>query len=181
MDNPITKDDFDYAFESSKVICEPARFIDTFDLTRFEFLMASELMDTAGKIRIRAGVVEAQKPMIIKPESYSEVAFDGFSEKSEQEARRMLERLKENGDNLAFLRYGFEFKKKETREEIVHDSLESVINKLKEEARQAANPSLAVLEGVDDTWEVGLLKFTIQMINRSAQVNIHDYKRSGLL
>ncbi len=180
-ETPINQDDFDYAFESTKIIREPARFIDTFGLTRFEFLMASELMDQVGQVRVRAGVIEAQKPMIIKPEAYSDVEFDGFSDDAQQEASKLLDWMKQNGHSLAFLRYGFEFKKVETREEIVHEPIENVIGKLEEEADQSGSPSLAVLETVDDTWEVGLLKFTIQMINRSRDVNISDYKRNGLL
>jgi len=181
LNTPINKDDFDYAFESSKVIREPGRFIDTFGLTRFEFIMASELMDTVGQIRIRSGVMEAQKPRIIKPESYSDVAFEGFSDESREEADKLLKWLESQGTNLAFLRYGFEFKKGETKEELVHDSMENVLGKLEAEADHRGDPALAILEGVDNTWEVALLKFTIQMINRSTEVNISDYKRKGLL
>ncbi len=181
MNHHLNKDDFEYAFEFSKVIREPARFIDTFGLTRFDFLMASELMDSVGQVRVRAGVIEAQKPQIIKPQSYSDFDFEGFSQEAEGEAKKFMDWLKDKDQNLAFLRYGFEFKKKETREEIVHESLESVIAKLEEEADQSGNPALAILEGVDDTWEVGLLKFTLEMIKRSTSVNVHDYKRSGLL
>jgi hypothetical protein len=34
---------------------------------------------------------------------------------------------------------------------------------------------------VDDAWEVCLLKFTIEMIERSAGENIGDFKRRGLI
>ena len=179
--NNVSKDDFEYAFESTKIIREPARFIDTFGLTRFEFLMATELMDSTGQIRVRSGVIEAQKPLIIKPQAYSELEFDGFSEESRKEASRLIEWLKNNGHNLAFLQYGFEFKKKETKEEIVHESMETVIANLEADADRVGNPALAILEGVDDTWEVSLLKFTIEMINRSRDVNLSDYRRNGLL
>lgn len=181
MNSDINKDDFDYAFESSRIIQEPAKFIDTFGITRFEFIMACELMDTVGQVRIREGVIEAQKPQIIKPENYSDFNFEGFSPEAEGEAKKMLDWLKGNADQLAFLRYGFAFKKKETREEILHESLEQVIGKLDQQAQEKNNPSLAILEGVDETWEVGLFKFTLEMIKRSTEVNIHDYKRTGLL
>jgi len=175
------RDDFEYAFESSKVIREPARFIDSFGITRFEFMMASELMDSVGQVRVRTGVIEAQKPVIIKPESMSEVSFDGFSEDSQQEAQKFLSWLEEQGVDLAFLRYGFQFKKTELKEEVVHDSLENVIAKLEIEADRKVDPSLAILEGVDDTWEVGLFKFTVEMIKRSSGLNITDFKRKGFL
>lgn len=143
--------------------------------------MASELMDSTGQVRVRAGAIEAQKPQIIKPQAYSEFEFEGFSQEAEGEAQKMLDWLKKNGGNLAFLQYGFGFKKTETREEIVHEPLENVIANLKAEADSKNDPALAILEVVDDSWEVGLFKFTIEMIKRSSEVNIHDYKRSGLI
>ena len=68
-------DDIQYALETTRVIYEPDRRIDTFGDTRFEFLLLSELMDSVGKVRIRSGEVEANKPSIIKPEAYSGIEF----------------------------------------------------------------------------------------------------------
>ena len=39
----------------------------------------------------------------------------------------------------------------------------------------------AVIEGVDDAWEVSLLCFMIEMIQQSHEINIFDFKRRGLL
>jgi len=177
----LNQDDFDYAFETSRIIREPARFIDSFGITRFDFIMACEQMDSAGKVCIRTGVVEAQKPTIVRPDMMNEVSYDGFSEGSQEEAKKFLSWLASQGVDLAFLKYGFEFKKLEVKEEIVHNTLENVIDKLESEADRKNNPSLAVLEGVDDSWEVSLFKFTIQMINKSTGVNITDFQRKGLL
>ena len=181
MNLNINKDDFEYAFESTKIIREPDRFIDTFGITRFNFFMASELMDTVGQVRVREGVIEAHKPQIIKPVDYSSIEFDGFSNEAEGEAHKMLDWLKDNGHNLAFLQYGFSFKKVETKEELVHESIQAVLGKLKDEADAKNDPACAILEVVDDTWEVGLFKFTLQMIQTSKDVNVSDYRRSGLL
>ena len=40
---------------------------------------------------------------------------------------------------------------------------------------------MALVEGVDDAWEVSLLKFTVEMIQKSHEINIFDFKRKGLL
>lgn len=166
---------------ATKVLREPDRFIDTFGITRFEYLMASELMDSVGKVRIRSGVIEAQKPQIIRPDAYQNVEYDGFSPGAQKEAEKYFAWLKQNGKDIAFLQYGFEFKNLDSKEETVELPIDAVTQKLLEEARQKGDPSLAVLEGVDDTWEVSLLSFTVQMIQRSGRVNISDFKRNGLL
>jgi len=39
----------------------------------------------------------------------------------------------------------------------------------------------AIIKGVDDTWEISLLKFTVEMIEKSQKINMFDFKRRGLL
>jgi hypothetical protein len=39
----------------------------------------------------------------------------------------------------------------------------------------------AVIHGVDDAWEVCLLKFTVDLIARSSPENLNDFRRRGLL
>ena len=50
-----------------------------------------------------------------------------------------------------------------------------------EDVRASGDPMLAVMEGVDDAWEVALLKFSIDMIGKSSDINTFDFKRKGLL
>jgi len=49
------------------------------------------------------------------------------------------------------------------------------------DVRQTGDPMLAVMEGVDDAWEVSLLKFAIEMIGKSSDINAFDFKRKGLI
>ena len=48
-------------------------------------------------------------------------------------------------------------------------------------ANDSANPLAAVIHGVDDAWEICLLKFTVEMIGKSQGINVFDFKRRGLL
>jgi hypothetical protein len=163
--------------EASKVLHEPARRIDTFGSTRFEFEVLSEPMDSVGSVRVRRGEVQAQKPQLIKPEGFSDIELEGFN----PQMLEVIEHLKQNGVDLSFLRYGFQFKRSEVAEEIVHDHMESVKEKALENVRRTGNPSLAVIETIDDSWEVGVMKFTIDMIMKSSEINRFDFKRRGLL
>ena len=58
---------------------------------------------------------------------------------------------------------------------------ELVEGRLVEEAVRAGDPMSAVIAGVDDTWEISLLRFTVEMIQKSSGINIFDFKRRGLL
>lgn len=170
-------DTIQYAMENTVVLREPDRRIDTFSATRFRFTVISELMDSVGKVRVRRGEVEAHKPQIIKPAAYNTVELEGFDER----ARELLEWMKKTGAEPVFFRYGFQFKRTNVQEEIISDRLEMVKERILEQAHKDDDPMMGVIEGVDDAWEVGLLKFTIDMIEKSQSINQFDFKRRGLL
>ncbi len=174
-------DDIQYALETTRVLHEPDRRIDTFGDTRFQFHLISELMDHAGQVRIRSGEIEAQRPRILRPESYREIELEGFDPAAKGKLDRMIEQLRAQGRDLAFLQYGFQFKRGNVREELVHEPLALVRDRILESLRQSGDPSLAVIEGVDDAWEISVLKFSLEMIMRSHEINAFDFKRRGMI
>lgn len=163
--------------ENTHVLREPDRRIDTFGVTKFKFTIISELMDSVGKIRVRSGEVEAQKPQIIKPAAYNNVELEGF----DQKANEFLAWLKDKGLEPVFFQYGFSFRRTEANEEIITDHMANVKDKVLAAAHEKDDPMMAVIEGVDDAWEVGLLKFAIDIIGKSQEINKFDFKRRGLL
>lgn len=174
-------DDIQYAMEATRVLMEPDRRIDTFGETRFEFQLLSELMDSTGKIRIRTGEVEALKPQIVRPDGYSDIELEGFDDKARERFDALVDKLRAQGQDMAFLNYGFRFKRGQVTEEIVHDSMEVVRDRVMEDARIKGNPARAIIEGVDDAWEVSIFKFSFEMIVRSWAINRFDFQRRGLL
>ena len=174
-------DDIHYALETTKVLREPDRRIQTFGETRFEFQLISELMDRTGEVRIRTGEVEAMRPQIVVPAAYQEIQLDGFDPSARAKFDKLVEKLRAEGKDLAFLQYGFRFKRGQVHEEIVHDSIEAVRERVLEDIRKSGNPSRAIIEGVDDAWEISVLKFSFEMILRSHEINAFDFKRRGLI
>jgi hypothetical protein len=174
-------DNISYALEITQVLHEPDRRIDTFGETRFEVQLISELMDRTGEIRIRTGEVEAMRPRILRPSAYREVDLEGFDPSARSRFDKLVEKLEAEGKDLAFLQYGFQFKRGQVHEEIIHDSMEAVRERVMEDIRRTGNPSRAIIEGVDDAWEISILKFSFEMILRSREINAFDFKRRGLM
>ena len=174
-------DDIQYALETTRVLREPDRRIETFGETRFEFQIISELMDRVGQVRIRTGEVEAMRPRILRPVPYREIELEGFDATARARMDELIEKLRSEGKNLAFLQYGFQFKRGQVHEEIIHDSMDAVRERVLEDIRRTGNPTRAIIEGVDDAWEVSILKFSFDMIIRSHEINAFDFKRRGLL
>ena len=173
----MREDDFHYAIEHTQVIVAPEQNIATFGSTSFHFYLISELMDRVDQIRIRNGKIHADRPQILTPEHFSRLLLEGFGDKAQRYAEQLRERLQ----NTAVLRYGFQFRKTDVVEETLRDSIDSVINRTKSQVEHSNEPLSAIIQGVDDAWEVCLLKFTIDLIERSAGGNIGDLRKRGLI
>ena len=46
------------------------------------------------------------------------------------------------------------------------------------EQDRSGNPARAIIEGVDDAWEVSLFKFSFEMILRSREINASETSRN---
>src|SRR4029077_10507039 len=170
-------DDFQYAIENTQVIVAPEGQIATFGSTSFRFYLISEFMDRVDQVRVRNGKIHAERPQILTPEHFRHLLLEGFGEK----AQRYVDQLEERLRNIAVLRYGFQFRKTDVTEETIRDSIDAVITRTKRHVERGNDPLSAVIQGVDDAWEVCLLKFTIDMIERSSGGNLGDFRRRGLM
>jgi hypothetical protein len=63
----------------------------------------------------------------------------------------------------------------------VTSSLEEVIARLRQEVDRSEDPLSAIIYGVDEGWEVSLLKFATDMIEESSGGNLGDFRKRGLL
>jgi hypothetical protein len=172
-----SEDNFQYAIENTEVILAPEGRIATFGQTSFRFYLISELMDQVNEVRVRNGRIHAERPQILTADHYSRLLLEGFGEKAE----RYLEQLREQAQKVAVLRYGFQFRKTDVTEKTVRASMTSVIEQTKAQVERSEEPLSAVIQGVDDAWEVCLLKFTIDLIERSSGGNLGDFRRRGLV
>lgn len=170
-------DDFQYAIENTRVLLAPDRRIETFGAVQFHFHLISELMDTAGEVRIRDGQIQADRPEIVTPDHCAHLLLEGFGEP----ARRFADWLQTRRELAPLLKYGFQFRKSGVVEEVVHSPVEQVIERVRAHVTAAGEPSSAIIQGVDDAWEVCLLKFTMELVQQSAGGNIDDFRKRGLL
>ena len=92
----MTRDDFDYAIENTRVILAPEHQIATFGSTSFDFYLISEQMDRVNQVRIRNGKIQAERPQILTPEHYCRLLLDGFGDKAE----RYVDQLREHAGNM---------------------------------------------------------------------------------
>jgi len=172
----IKSDDFNYAMENTRVVVPPSTTIETYGQTSFRFRLVTEPMDEVGAVRLRQGMIHAERPRILAPQYVSKLILEGFGDKARDFAGWMEEQK-----DLHFLRYGFSLRKTDYSENILRESKEDLIDRLTQQLRRDDDPMDTLIEGVDEGWEVCLMKFTMDLIQRSAEGNVAEWKRRGLL
>ncbi len=166
--------DFWYAVSNTEILLAPRRHLETFGATVVDYHLVSELMDEVNAVRIREGRLHAARPQIITPSEFAESILEGFREPA---AEAYAEWLRENERNLMILKYGFRIRKQENREEIVHDPLDTVIERVRAEFERRDNPMAALVRGVDEPWEVCLIKLMVDLVQRSGPEHARILRR----
>lgn len=172
----MSKDpDFDrwYALRHVKIILQPSSELETFGTTLFNYHLISELEDCPGKIRIREGRLEAHQPRVILP-SFNEITTEGIGDA----AKEYLDFLR---DNMRILRYGYNLKSDKFSEQIVTDSLAAVTERVKSEVVESGDRFAAVIQGVDEPWDIALVELWRREVERAADRNIKELQKKGKL
>lgn len=179
----LSPDSFQYALENTRVLLRPRRTIQTFGTTRFRFQLLTESMDRADEVRLREGTVEAERPQILTPERSARLLLEGFGERAAEFADALARRARESGTPLpTALRYGFQIRRGTVEETVfAHTDLDAVAERLLAGAGGDNDGLQAVLAGVEDGWEVSLLKLAIDLVGESTPGNLGDFRGRGLL
>ena len=165
-----------YAARKVRILLSPSHRLETFGNTLVNYHLISELDDYPGKIRIREGRLEAHQPLVIAPH-FAEVTTEGFSD----EAKAYVEWLKANEESMRILRYGYCLKTDNFSEQIVTDSLAAVTERVKSEVVASRDGFAAVLQGVDEPWDVALVELWRREVDKSFSTNVKELDENGKL
>lgn len=169
----------EYAINYTEVLRSPKQTLATFGTTNIYYYLVTEpsysdLAKGEDETVVREGRVLAERPRVVTP-SYL-VNVEGFSE----HAKRYLGMIiQEYGPNSPGLFYGYKNEPKEMN--IVSSDMRSVVCRLEEEIDKEGNPLTTIIKGVDELWDVSLLKFISDMTRHSLGSNVFELGRRGLL
>ena len=79
------------------------------------------------------------------------------------------------------MQYGYHLKSDNFSEQIVTDSLAAVTERVKAAVVASGDASSALLQGVDEPWDVALVELWRREVGRSAGKNIKELNESGQL
>lgn len=168
--------DFWYAVNNTEVVLPPSKHLETFGATVLHYHLISELMDTTSQIRVREGRMRAHRPTIITPEAYSQTMLEGFGD----EARKYVDWLRSHEQQVRILQYGFTLRNESFSEQTMTDNVQNVVERVKKDVQERNEPFNAVVLGVDQPWDVCLIKLFWDVIAQSAQPNIAELEKHRL-
>jgi hypothetical protein len=100
--------------------------------------------------------------------------LEGFEESQSSD---YLNWLRAHEEDLLILKYGFKIRKEAINTHVINDRLELVVDKLRGEIAARGGGMEALIRGVEEPWEVCLVKLMADMVQRSAMLNARELGR----
>ncbi len=181
MNSEIGPDDerIEYAIRNTEVLRPPKQTLSTFGTTNIYYYLVTEpsyreLAGSEEETVVREGRVLSERPRVVTPSYLANV--EGFSE----HARRYLEMIiHEHGPHAPGLFYGY--RNEPGQMNIVCSDMNSVVHNLNDRLEKEGSPLSAIIKGVDELWDVSLLKFIFDLTRDSVGSNVLEMGRRGLL
>ncbi len=123
---------------------------------------------------LRRGTVKAERPQIVTPGYLSR--SEGFGAEAEEFMRELIRNGQADDPGILYT-YSNEL----AQTEIVANRPEEVTERISNEIDLHSRPLEAVILGVDELWDVSLMKFIFDLTNNSAQANARDFTNTGRL
>ncbi|HQL10141.1 MAG TPA: hypothetical protein PLE35_11110 [Lentisphaeria bacterium] len=166
-----------YAARMTRVVYRPPRLLETFGETVVQYYVLSEVPDVDEKVRMRRGVVRSARPRVITPHYFLHEALDNFGE----DARRYFGDVLNRKDSMRIVQYGLRFEKEEHNEELLGGMVDDIAEQVAKDAQDNLRELRGVMVGPDPFWEVSLLVFLNELVNRSGPRNARELAARGLL
>jgi hypothetical protein len=121
---------------------------------------------------LRRGKVKAERPQIVTPHFLSRTV--GFGEEAQDFMRELIRRGQ--ADDAGIL---YTYSNEPLQMEIISSRPEEVAERISKRIDSESQPLEAVILGVDELWDVSLMKFIFDLTNSSGPKNAADFVRSG--
>jgi len=164
-----TDDKIKLAIENTMVLRPPRQQLATFGITNVYYYMITELMHDVNVVR--EGRVIAARPKIVTPTYLINV--EGFS----GQARRYIQMAAEQNPNEPGIMYSY--KNEAVEMNIISEGLGSVLDNLNRRIDSRSDPLSAIIKGVENMWDVSLMKFTFELTRNSAYHNFSELYGRG--
>jgi hypothetical protein len=167
------------AISTTQIVKAPKQHLHTFGITNLHYYVVTEpaytdLVQGPSESVVREGNVTAQRPAVVTPTYMARL--EGFGE----DAHRYFDELaREYGANSPGILYRYTNEPGEMN--IVEGPVGAVAERISTRLRDDGNNLSAVIKGVDELWDVSLMKFIFEYTVASIEGNIQELQRERLM
>lgn len=169
----------EYVVANTEVIRPPRQRLATFGETQLSYYIVAEpvfteLTGSPGETVVREGKVVAERPKIVTPH-YLLNLFQGFKHGREY-ADYVLRKYGPNEPGLLY-----RYRNEPSSMNIVSGLVPEVVGRLNDLLDKEGNALSTIIKGVDEMWDISLMKFIHELTRYSLSNNVAELNRSGLL
>ena len=170
---------WEQAAERSWVVRSPKQHLATFGSTSLSYYVVTEPVYhefQPGKDEgvVRTGRVIAERPSIVTP--YYAMHLQGFSSGAYDYFRHMARQYGANSPGILY-----QYRNEVHGMEIVGGLVPEIAHRISGDLDRRSESMAVVMVGVDEMWDVALLKFIYEFTSRSAASNVQELRARGLL
>ena len=167
------------AVEQTWVVRFPRQHLATFGSTNINYYVVTEpiyrgLSSDREEGVVRTGRVIAQRPTIITP-TYG-LNLHGFSPEAYEYLRYAFHKYGPNSPGILY-----QYKNEAEKVDIVGGIPSEIAHRISDDLESRKENMSVVMVGVDELWDVALLKFMYEFTSFSAAQNVKEFQTRGLL
>ena len=169
------------AIEQTYVVKYPKQHLATFGVTSIEYFVVTEPLYTAIDSQkkelegvVRKGKVKAEQPTLITP-TYA-MNLNGFSDDAYKYLNEVAHLYGANSPGIMY-----QYNNEPENLEILSGNPTAIAHRISKELREKKNDLSVVISGVDEFWDVALLKFIYEFTASSVSFNSREMRGAGLM
>lgn len=167
------------AIERTWIARFPKQLLSTFGATNLNYFVVTEpayrdLQPSKHEGVVRKGKVTAQKPLVVTP-NYA-LKLEGFSDDAYDYMRHMASEYGSNSPGILY-----QYKNEAERMDILSGEAREIARRIGNDLDQRKEDLSVVIVGVDELWDVALMKFIYEFTSTSLEGNIRELQSRRML
>ena len=167
------------AIEQTWVVRFPKQQLATFGATNIAYYVVTEpIYQEMDAIKqegvVRTGRVISERPAVVTP-TYA-LSLQGFSPEAYEYLRDEAMRSGPHSPGILY-----QFRNEAGKMDIVGGVPREIAHKIRDDLNRKKEDMSVVMVGVDELWDVALLKFIYELTSSSLAGNVQDFQSKGLL
>ncbi|ADQ14214.1 hypothetical protein [Halanaerobium hydrogeniformans] len=168
--------------ENTEILLEPEDLISTSHDTTLHYFVLSEpyyleeFPEEGPETKVREGKITWEKPKLLTPDYM--INMSGFS----GEAKKAMQMIANENPDLAGLLYKMNYRKQSISTFTISRELEKAQEEIENERINDEDNLTVIIKGVDELWDVSLMKFIQSLMLKSAyKSQLPYYEEKGYL